>query len=91
MERKERNAEGKTSSCHLHAKYQALFQLCFTKFSQKKYTYQMLLSSKRKKSFQKLFFESKLKNIPKGVRSTKCPVATVVMCYRSNLNFVPIE
>jgi hypothetical protein len=46
MERKERNAEGKTSSCHLHAKYQALFQLCFTKFSQKKYTYQMLLSSK---------------------------------------------
>jgi hypothetical protein len=47
MERKERNAEGKTSA------YQALFQLCFTKFSQKKYTYQMLLSSKTKKSFQK--------------------------------------
>ena len=42
----------------------------------KKYTYQMLLSSKTKKSFQKLFFKSKLKNIPKGVRSTKCPVAT---------------
>ena len=41
---------------HLHAKYQALFQLCFTKFSQKKYTYQMLLSSKTKKYFQKWFF-----------------------------------
>ena len=26
---------------HLHANKQALFQLCFTKFSQKKYTYQM--------------------------------------------------
>ena len=49
MERKERNAEGK----HLLAKYQALFQLCFTKFSQKKYAYQMLLSSKTKLSFQK--------------------------------------
>jgi hypothetical protein len=49
MERKERNAEGK----HLLAKYQALFQLCFTKFTQKKYTYQMLLSSKTKKFFQK--------------------------------------
>ena len=52
MERKERNGERK----HLHAKYQALFELCFTKFSQKKYTYQMLLSSKTKKSFQKRFF-----------------------------------
>jgi hypothetical protein len=37
MERKECNAEGK----YLHAKKQALFQLCFTKFSPKKYTYQM--------------------------------------------------
>jgi hypothetical protein len=37
MERKECNAEGK----HLHAKKQALSQLCFTKFSQKNYTYQM--------------------------------------------------
>jgi hypothetical protein len=30
--------------------------LCFTQFSQKKYTCQMLLSSKTKKSFQKWFF-----------------------------------
>ena len=52
MERKERNAEGKTSACQIPS----LFQLCFTKFSQKKYTYQMLLSSKTKKSIQKYFF-----------------------------------
>ena len=51
-----------------------LYFSCFTKLSQKKYTYQMLLSSKTKKSFQKWFFYSKLKNIPKGVRLTKCPV-----------------
>ena len=38
MERKECNAEGKRSACQ---KKQALFQLCFTKFPHKKYTYQM--------------------------------------------------
>jgi hypothetical protein len=35
----------------------------------------MLLSSKTK-VFSKMISLSKLKNIPKGVRSTKCPVAT---------------
>jgi hypothetical protein len=40
MEKKECNAEGKTSACFLLD----LFQLCFTKFSQKNYTYQMWLS-----------------------------------------------
>jgi hypothetical protein len=48
----------------------------FYKIFTKKYTFQMLLSSKTKKYFQKWFFKSKLKNIPKGVWSTKCPVAT---------------
>jgi hypothetical protein len=52
------------------------FSYVLQNFHKKKYTYQMLLSSKTKKSFQKWFFLSKLKNIPKGVRSTKCPVAT---------------
>ena len=60
MERKECNAEGKTSACQ---KKQALFQLCFTKFSQNNYTYQMWLSYKTKKSFQKGSFLRKLKNI----------------------------
>jgi len=32
------NAEGKASACQ---KAQALFQLCFTTFSQNNYTYQM--------------------------------------------------
>ena len=40
MERKECNSEGKTSACQK----QALFQLCFTKYSQQNYTYQMWLS-----------------------------------------------
>jgi hypothetical protein len=43
---------------HLHAKYQALFQLCFTKFSQKMYTYQMLLSSKTKVFSKMIFFKA---------------------------------
>jgi hypothetical protein len=49
MERKERNAEGKTSACQITSFISAMFY----KFSHKKYTYQMLLSSKTKKSFQK--------------------------------------
>jgi hypothetical protein len=49
MERKERNAEGKTSACQIPSFISAMFY----KFSHKKYTYQMLLSSKTKKSFQK--------------------------------------
>jgi hypothetical protein len=48
MERKERNAEGKTSACQIPSFISAMFYQIFTK---KKYTYQMLLSSKTKKSF----------------------------------------
>ena len=40
MERKERNAEGKTSACQIPSFISDMFY----KFSQKKYTYQMLLS-----------------------------------------------
>jgi hypothetical protein len=50
MERKKRNAEGKTSACQITSFISAMFYTIFTK---KKYTYQMLLSSKTKKSFQK--------------------------------------
>jgi hypothetical protein len=50
MERKERNAEGKTSACQIPSFISAMFYKILTK---KKYTYQMLLSSKTKKSFQK--------------------------------------
>jgi hypothetical protein len=52
MERKECNAEGKTSACQIPCSISAMFYKIFTK---KKYTYQMLLSSKPKKSFQKWF------------------------------------
>jgi hypothetical protein len=45
MERKERNAEGKTSACQIPSFISAMFYKIFT--------YQMLLSSKTKKSFQK--------------------------------------
>jgi hypothetical protein len=48
MERKERYAEGKTSACQITSFISAMFYKIFT---QKKYTYQMLLSSKTKKSF----------------------------------------
>ena len=65
MERKERNAEGKTSA------YQALFQLCFTKFSQKSIHIKCYYLQKRKSLFKNDFFKGSLKNIPKGVRSTK--------------------
>jgi hypothetical protein len=49
MERKERNAEGKTSACQITSFISARFK----NFSQNKYTYQMLLSAKTKNSFQK--------------------------------------
>ena len=49
MERKERNAEENTSACQIPSFISAMF----TKFLQKKYTYQIILSSKTKKSFQK--------------------------------------
>ena len=52
MERKERKAEGKTSACQITSFISAMFYKIFTK----KYTYQMLLSSKTKNSFQKWFF-----------------------------------
>ena len=50
MERKEHNAEGKTSACQITSFISAMFYKIFTK---KIYTYQMFLSSKTKKSFQK--------------------------------------
>jgi hypothetical protein len=49
LERKECIAEGKTSASQIPSFISAMFY----KFSPKKYTYQMLLSSKTKKSFQK--------------------------------------
>ena len=49
MERKKRNAEGKTSACQITSFISAMSYTIFIK----KYTYQMLLSSKTKKSFQK--------------------------------------
>jgi hypothetical protein len=49
MERRKRNAEGKTSACQITSFISAMPYTIFTK----KYTYQMLLSSKTKKSFQK--------------------------------------
>jgi hypothetical protein len=49
MERKERNAERKISACKIISFILAMFYKIFTK----KYTYQMLLSSKTEKSFQK--------------------------------------
>ena len=58
MERKERNAEGKTSACQIPSFISAMFYKILTK---KKYTYQMLLSSKTKKSFQKRFFLKQVK------------------------------
>jgi hypothetical protein len=54
---------------HLHAKKkQALFQLCFTKFSQKNI---LIKCDYRKNLFKNDFFKESLKNISKGVRSTK--------------------
>jgi hypothetical protein len=54
---------------HLHAKKkQALFQLYFTKFSQKNI---LIKCDYRKNLFKNYFFKESLKNISKGVRSTK--------------------
>jgi hypothetical protein len=50
MERKESNAEGKTSTCQ---KKTSFISAMFYKILTKKYTYERLLSSKTKKSFQK--------------------------------------
>jgi hypothetical protein len=55
MERKERNAEGKTSACQITSFISAMFYKLFTK---KKYTYQMLLSSKTKSLFKNDFFKA---------------------------------
>jgi hypothetical protein len=49
MERKERNAEGKTS---------ALFQLCFTKFSQKSIHIKCYYLQKRKSLLKNDFFKA---------------------------------
>jgi hypothetical protein len=54
MERKERNAEGKTSACQITSFILAMFYTIFTK----KYTYQMLLSSKTKSLFKNDFFKA---------------------------------
>ena len=54
MERKERNAEGKTSACQITSFILAMFYTIFTK----KYTYQMLLSSKTKGLFKNDFFKA---------------------------------
>jgi hypothetical protein len=62
---------------HLHAKYHALFQLCFTKCSQKKVYISNVIIFKNEKVFSKMIFLKQVKkNIPNGVSSTKCPVAT---------------
>jgi hypothetical protein len=48
----------------------------FYKIFTKKVYISNIIIFKNEKSFQKWFFKSKLKNILKGVRSTKCPVPT---------------
>ena len=53
MERKERKAEGKTSACQITSFISAMFYKIFTK----KYTYQMLLSSKTKVFSKKIFLK----------------------------------
>jgi hypothetical protein len=52
-------------------KKQALFQLCFTKFSQISIHIKCDYLKKRKDLFKNDFLKESLKNIPKGVRSTK--------------------
>ena len=61
LEIKECNAEGKTSAC----------QLCFTKFSQQNMHIKCDYLKKRKNLFKNDFLKESLKNIPKGVWSTK--------------------
>ena len=70
MERKERNAEIKTSACQIPSFISAMFYKIFTK---KVYISNVIIF---KNELKNDFFKSKVKNIPKGVRSTKCPVAT---------------
>ena len=70
MERKECNAEGKASACQIPCFISAMFYKIFTQKSIHIKCYYL----QKRKSFQKRFFESKLKNIAKGVRSTKFPV-----------------
>ena len=55
MERKERNAEGKTSACQITSFISAMFYTIFTK----KYTYQMFYYlQKRKSLFKNDFFKA---------------------------------
>ena len=57
MERKERNAEGKTYAYQIASFISAMAYKIFTK----KYTYQMLLSSKNEKIFSKMIFLKQVK------------------------------
>ena len=58
MERKECNAEGKTSACQKPSFISAMFYKIFTK----KYTYQMLfIIFKNEKVFSKMFFLKQVK------------------------------
>ena len=69
MERKERNAEGKTSACQITSFISAMFYKIFTK---QVYISNVIIFKNEKVFSKMIFFSSKLKNIPKGVRSTKC-------------------
>jgi hypothetical protein len=73
IERKERNAEGKTFACQMTSFISAMFYKIFTK---QVYISNVIIFKNEKVFSKMIFFSSKLKNIPKGVRSTKCPVAT---------------
>ena len=70
MERKERNAEGKTSALPNTKLY---FSYVLQNFHKKVYISNVIIF---KNELKNDFFKSKVKNIPKGVRSTKCPVST---------------
>jgi hypothetical protein len=52
LQKEEKNVTLKEK--HLHAKYQALFQLCFTKFSQKKVCISNVIIFKNEKVFSKM-------------------------------------
>jgi hypothetical protein len=73
IERKERNAEGKTFACQMTSFISAMFYKIFIK---QVYISNVIIFKNEKVFSKMIFFSSKLKNIPKGVRSTKCPVAT---------------
>jgi hypothetical protein len=73
IERKECNAEGKTSACQKTSFISAMFYKIYTK----KLSISNVIILKNEEIFSKMIFLfRKLKNISKGVRSTKCPVAT---------------